>query len=87
MTYKSFFTLVTLFTSVSILYGQNQNFHLLVGTSTGTGKSKGIYVYEFNSITGKVSYKSMVTVSNPSYLTVSSNRRYVYSAVEKKLAI
>ncbi|MEO9004774.1 MAG: beta-propeller fold lactonase family protein, partial [Ginsengibacter sp.] len=84
MTQKSFVILIILFASVSILYGQNQNFHLLVGTSTSTDESKGIYVYEFNSITGKASYKSMVAVNNPSYLTVSSDRKYVYAVSEGK---
>lgn len=84
MVSKSCVTLILLFASVSILYGQNQNCHLLVGTSTSIGGSKGIYVYDFNSITGKVSYKSMVPVSNPSYLTVSSNSKFVYAVSEEK---
>ena len=84
MNFKPFITLLIFFTSVSVLYGQNQNFHLLVGTSTRSGESKGIYVYEFNSTTGEVNYKSVVAVSNPSYLTVSSNRKYVYSVSEEK---
>ncbi|HET7118881.1 MAG TPA: lactonase family protein [Hanamia sp.] len=84
MARKSLVTLIILFASVSILYGQNPDSHLLVGTSTNTGESKGIYVYEFNPITGKMSYKSMVAVGNPSYLTVSSNRKYVYAVSEEK---
>lgn len=57
--------------------------YLLAGTYT-RGKSEGIYVYKFNSHTGKAVLVSSVSASNPSYLAVSPNRRYVYAVNEDK---
>ncbi|MBW4891178.1 lactonase family protein [Mucilaginibacter sp. HMF5004] len=57
-------------------------YDLLIGTYT-TGKSEGIYVYRFNTQTGKATYLNKVTgVNNPSYITVSCNRKFVYSVNE-----
>ena len=59
------------------------SYNLLIGTYTEEGKSDGIYVYEFNSETGKTSYKAEAAdIKNPSFLTVSGDRRYVYSVNE-----
>jgi len=55
--------------------------YLIVGTYT-TGESKGIYVYQFDTISGYSEYKSMVEVANPSYLTVSKDEKYIYSVSE-----
>ena len=57
--------------------------NLVIGTYTQPGKSEGIYVYEFNSITGDFSYKNKATgVANPSFLAISSNKKYVYAVNE-----
>ena len=57
--------------------------NLLIGTYTQPGKSEGLYVYEFNSVTGELSYKSKATgVVNPSFLAISKNQKYVYSVNE-----
>jgi 6-phosphogluconolactonase len=59
-----------------------QNFYLVVGTYTGTG-SKGIYVYNFNVTTGKAKWISNTdSVTNPSYLTISHNGKYIYAVNE-----
>jgi 6-phosphogluconolactonase len=55
--------------------------YLLVGTYTG-GKSQGIYVYKFNSLTGDNSFVSTVNSSNPSFIAVSPNQRFVYAVNE-----
>ncbi len=55
--------------------------YLLLGTYT-RGKSEGIYVYKFNSITGKSVLLSSAATSNPSYLAVSPNQEYVYAVNE-----
>jgi 6-phosphogluconolactonase len=58
---------------------QKQDFHLLIGTYT-RGKSEGIYVYSFNTNTGKATYNRTIKgVNNPSYLAVSPDRKFVYS--------
>jgi 6-phosphogluconolactonase len=60
----------------------NNDFHLLVGTYT-SGKSEGIYVYKFNVKTGEFAAESIAkNIKNPSYLVVSPNEKYVYSAGE-----
>lgn len=59
----------------------SQDYYLLIGTYT-SGKSEGIYVYKFNSATGEATYVSKVAASNPSYLVVSKNKKYVYSVYE-----
>ena len=62
----------------------SQDHYLFIGTYTGSG-SKGIYVYKFNSKTGKATWISNTdssTSSNPSYLAISPNGKYVYSVYE-----
>ncbi len=59
-----------------------QTFYLFAGTYTGTG-SKGIYVYQFDAGTGKATLLSNTeNVTNPSYLTVGPNGKYVYAVNE-----
>lgn len=55
--------------------------YLLVGTYT-TGESEGIYVYQFDTVSGYSRYKSTVKVANPSYLTVSKDEKFVYAVTE-----
>ncbi len=57
-------------------------YHLLVGTYTN-GTSKGIYVYKFDTQTGKVVLEQVAEgVKDPSYLTVSADQRFVYAVNE-----
>ena len=55
---------------------------MLVGTYT-SGNSKGIYTFRFNQETGSVSPLSEIEVSNPSYLTLSADNRFVYAVSEQ----
>jgi 6-phosphogluconolactonase len=55
-------------------------YYMLVGTYT-SGKSEGIYVYRFSN-TGEVSLASSIKISNPSYLAVSPNQKFVYAVNE-----
>jgi 6-phosphogluconolactonase len=60
----------------------NDDFHLLVGTYT-SGKSEGIYVFKFNIKTGEFEAESIAkNLKNPSYLVVSPDGKFVYSAGE-----
>jgi 6-phosphogluconolactonase len=62
---------------------QTANYNLLIGTYTNTGKSEGIYVYDFNTQTGAFRAKSIAkNITNPSYLTVSKDNKFVYSVNE-----
>lgn len=58
-----------------------QSKYLVTGTYTG-GRSNGIYVYSFDSNTGKADSVSMIEASNPSFLAVSPGQQYVYAVHE-----
>jgi 6-phosphogluconolactonase len=59
-----------------------KTFDLIVGTYT-SGNSKGISVYRFYAETGRLAYLNQITdVSNPSYLCVSNNNKFVYAVNE-----
>ncbi len=78
-TMKKILSILVLF--VSIAATAQQTSKLLIGTYT-SGKSEGIYVYDFNTTTGDNSFISSVKTSNPSFLAVSPNKRYVYAVNE-----
>ncbi|MDZ7900329.1 MAG: lactonase family protein [Arcicella sp.] len=60
----------------------NNDFYLLVGTYT-SGKSEGIYTFKFNVKTGEFTPKSIAkNIKNPSFLAISPDSKYVYSAGE-----
>ena len=59
------------------------NLDLLVGTYTHSCNSGGIYVYDFNPETAAFKLKSNTEkIKNPSYLSVSSDQKFVYSVNE-----
>jgi 6-phosphogluconolactonase len=58
-----------------------QNYYMLVGTYTSSS-SKGIYVFDFNTANAESHPLSFVESSNPSYLEVSPNGKYVYAVNE-----
>lgn len=59
------------------------NYNLVIGTYTNTCESKGIYVYDFNVVTGEFKPKgSTEDVVNPSYLTISPDNKFIYSVNE-----
>ncbi len=59
----------------------SSSLYLIIGTYT-TGKSEGIYVYQFDTVSGYSNYKSKVKVTNPSYLAISKDEKYVYAVTE-----
>lgn len=59
------------------------DFLLLVGTYTAKGGSEGIYLFRFDSDTGEADSLGMAKVDNPSYLTLSSDERFVYTVSEE----
>lgn len=58
-----------------------QKQYMLVGTYT-SGKSAGIYVYTFDSRTGVAQLVDSARTSNPSYLAVSPDQKFVYAVNE-----
>ena len=83
---KKFLLIISLLFPVFI-YAQHKKtapstYDLLIGTYT-KGKSKGIYVYRFYVETGRLAYLNEVDdVSNPSYLCVAANNKFVYAVDE-----
>ena len=61
--------------------GFSQNQFLLIGTYNSP-KSEGIYVYKFNSLNGSAKEISYVKTSNPSYIAIAPNKKYVYAVNE-----
>lgn len=61
--------------------GFSQNQFLLIGTYDSP-KSEGIYVYQFNNLNGLAKEISHVKTSNPSYIAISPNKKYVYAVNE-----
>ncbi len=59
-----------------------QDQHYLITGSYTTGKSEGIYVYLFNSNDGSYKEISHVKISNPSFIAVSPDERFVYAVQE-----
>lgn len=65
-------------------YSNAQNANLLVGTYTQSG-SKGIYVFNFDTTTGKAIELSHTDNSNnPEFLTITKDKQYVYAVNETK---
>lgn len=59
-----------------------KTFDLVVGAYT-SGSSKGIAVYRFYTETGRLAYLNQIDgISNPSYLAVSKNNKFVYAVNE-----
>lgn len=67
-----------------LLYAQKpapKSYDLIVGSYT-KGAAQGISVYRFYTETGRMAYLSQVTTSNPSYLCVSSDNKFIYATNE-----
>lgn len=68
---------------INFMSAQENKLNLLIGTYTNSCESKGIYVYEFDTNSGSFILKqTSENITNPSYLTVSSDNKFVYSVSE-----
>lgn len=76
------FSILTLLLSVVLLPPPAHEHYLVVGTYDSP-KSEGIYVYRFNSSDGSIKEISRIAASNPSFLAVSPNEKYIYAVSEK----
>src|SRR5580700_10596960 len=63
------------------LSGLSQHYYLFIGTYT-SGKSEGIYIYDFDAATGTANRVSSIKATNPSFLAVAPDGEYVYSVNE-----
>ncbi len=71
--------LITAFAPVA----RSAQFLVYVGTYTNTGKSQGIYAYRFDSTSGKLESIGLAAqATNPSYVTIHPNLKYLYAVSE-----
>jgi 6-phosphogluconolactonase len=76
-------SLIVFLMTVSSLLAQSGKYRLMIGTYTNTGKSQGIYSYDIDMNTAVFTQKSVVKgVSNPSYLAMTPDYKFVYSVNE-----
>jgi len=75
---KKFLFTLTVFFSFSVIAQKSK---LIIGTYT-SGKSEGIYIYDFDSKTGDNNFVSAIKSSNPSFLAVSPDKKYLYAVNE-----
>ena len=70
------------FASLCLFNCEQPTTTLYVGTYTG-GNSEGIYQFQFNSETGALTNKQLAATSeNPSYITYSPDKTYIYAVNE-----
>ena len=76
--------LISLISALIIpVQAQKSNYRLLIGTYTSPDKSQGIYSYDVNMKTGEFTQRSVTPgVSNPSFLALTPDRKFVYSVSE-----
>lgn len=72
---------LNLILTLSLCSQKTKDQFLIIGTYTSE-KSEGVYVYRFNTETGENSFVSTVKTSNPSFVAVSPNKKFVYTANE-----
>jgi 6-phosphogluconolactonase len=78
-------TILSVLFSFLLLPSVNKESYLIVGTYDSP-KSEGIYVYKFNSTDGTVQEVSHIKTSNPSYVVVSPDEKFVYAVHENAKA-
>ncbi len=80
---KKILLAVLLLLSISFVHAQNPIYYLLVGTYTNApSKSDGIYVFRFNPNRNESNLVGSVKTSNPSFLAISKDQKYVYAVNE-----
>ena len=80
-TIKCFISVIAMLFAIQS-FAQSPIANLLVGTYTQKG-SKGIYVFNFDTATGKATELSHTdSCSNPSFLTITKDKKYVYAVNE-----
>lgn len=61
----------------------NSSLNMIVGTYTGTG-SEGIYICSIDTVTGKSIISDSIRQENPSFLTLSPDKKFVYAVTENE---
>lgn len=71
-----------MYTSLILLAPTVHAQRLVIGTYTGNTLSKGIYVYDFDTVTGEAKFVNYTATQNPSYQAMAPGGRYIYSVNE-----
>lgn len=61
---------------------KNKRYIAYVGTYTH-GSSRGIHIFDMDIQNGRMTERRVVPINNPSYLTISSNGRFLYSIADE----
>jgi len=80
------FLIILFLISTQFVLGQVAKTYLFVGTYTDGKPDNGIYIYEFNSVSGKL--KKVATgknLTNPSFLSLSLNGQFIYACTDTKM--
>jgi 6-phosphogluconolactonase len=84
MTYKRILVIVLFLSLIPVQ--QAQKILLFIGTYTEGVPGNGIYIYEFNSVTGALKRTGAgENLTNPSFITLSPNGSFLYACTESKL--
>lgn len=79
---KKYLKLFTVFIFANV-YSQQ---YVFFGSYNWDKNSEGIYVYELNNKTGKLTkVTSVKNIVNPSYITISPDGKYIYASSESKI--
>jgi 6-phosphogluconolactonase (cycloisomerase 2 family) len=66
---------------------QNSKTLLFVGTYSDSKPDKGIFIYQFDTLTGDLQFLSNgESITNPSFIAVSPNGKWLYACTETKAA-
>lgn len=76
------FTLSLLLLISSLALAQKGNYKMIAGTYTNNTESKGIYLLEFNKKGEMLRSKLLAESKNPSYLTFSPDKKFLYAVNE-----
>jgi 6-phosphogluconolactonase (cycloisomerase 2 family) len=80
------YTLTLILTLLVFSVSCAQESYLVIGTYTAAKPDKGIYVYSFNNTTGNLTFVSHGEgITNPSYLTLSGNGKFIYACSETQI--
>lgn len=61
-----------------------QQEYVFLGSYNHDKEAEGIYVYRLDAVSGKLTKVTSAKIRNPSYLTVSSDSRFVYACTDTK---
>lgn len=57
--------------------------YVVYGGGYTEGDNKGITIFDYDEKTGRIKEKSKVEITNPSYITISHNRKFLYSITDE----